>query len=175
MQYYLKYLRHYLVSHSRHGTHSPFVYQLVDEILYRKPTVEELQAVPLFYKKAGKKTIKKYLFLERLLKTFAFETFTVRTKVDQQNLLSLFEQIRSSDSARVIYYIDTDEDYLSVLDDVDEHAILIIEEPHASKNNEKYWDLLKQTETVVVTIDLFYLGLVFFKKGQRKEDFVIRF
>lgn len=175
MQYYLKYLRHYLVSHSRHGTHSPFVYQLVDEVLYRKPTVEELQAVPLFYKKAGKKTIKKYLFLERLLKTFAFETFTVRTKVDQENLLSLFEQIRSRDSARVIYYIDTDEDYLSVLDDVDEHAILIIEEPHASKNNEKYWDLLKQTETVVVTIDLFYLGLVFFKKGQRKEDFLIRF
>ncbi|MNL46192.1 hypothetical protein D3C87_1688790 [compost metagenome] len=61
------------------------------------------------------------------------------------------------------------------MEDVDEHAILIIEEPHASKNNEKYWDLLKQAETVVVTIDLFHLGLVFFKKGQRKEDFLIRF
>lgn len=175
MQYHLKYLRHYLVSHSRHGTHSPFVYQLVDEVLYRKPTVDEFNAVPLFYKRAGKKAIKKYLFLERLLKTFAFTTFTIRAKEDQENLLSLFEQIRNSDSVRVIHYIDTDEDYRSVLDDVKEHDILIIEEPHASKKQEKHWDLLKQTERVVVTIDLFYLGLVFFKKGQRKEDFVIRF
>lgn len=175
MQYNLKYLRHYLVSHSRHGTHSPFVYQLVDEVLYRKPTVEQLNAVPLFYKRAGKRAIKKYLFLERFLGTFAFETFKIRGKVIQQDLLELFGQIRRDDFPRVIYYIDTDEDYLSVLDDVDEHAILIIEEPHASKNNEKYWNLLKQAETVVVTIDLFHLGLVFFKKGQRKEDFVIRF
>jgi hypothetical protein len=175
MQYYLKYLRHYLVSNSRHGTHSPFVYQLVDEVLYRKPTVEELNAVPLCYKRAGKKAIKKYLFLERLLKTFTFETFKIRTQVDQEHLLSLFGQIRNSDSARVIHYIDTEEDYLSVLDDVDEHDILIIEEPHASKKQEKHWSLLKETERVVVTIDLFYLGLVFFKKGQRKENFVIRF
>ncbi|WP_021191052.1 hypothetical protein [Sphingobacterium sp. IITKGP-BTPF85] len=148
---------------------------MVDEVLYRKPTVEQLDAVPLFYKRAGKRAIKKYLFLERFFGTFAFKTFKIRGKLVQQDLLELFGQIRRDDFPRVIYYIDTDEDYLSVLDDVDEHAILIIEEPHASKNHEKYWNLLKQAEKVVVTIDLFHLGLVFFKKGQRKEDFVIRF
>jgi len=175
MQYYLKYLCHYLGSHSRHGTHSPFVYQLVDEVLYRKPTVDELNAVPLCYQKAGKKAIKKYLFLDRLLRTFVFGNFKFTAKETQQDLLYLFEQIRTLGSARVIHYIDTDLDYLTLLDDVDEHDMLIIDEPHASKNHEKYWELLKQTERVVVTIDLFQLGLVFFRKGQRKENFVIRF
>lgn len=175
MLYYLKSLRHYLVSHSRHGTHSPFVYRLVDEVLYRNPTVEELNAVPLFYKTTGKKAMEKYLFLERLLRTFAFESFKISAKVAQEDLISLFEQIRSSDSARVIHYLDTDEDYLAILDHIDEYDILIIEEPHLSKNQEKQWDILKKAEQVVVTIDLFHLGLVFFRKGQRKENFVIRF
>ena len=94
MQFYLKYLRHYLISHSRHGTHSPFVYKLVDEVLYRKPTVEQLDAVPLFYKRAGKRAIKKYLFLERFLGAFAFKTFKIRGKLVQQDLLELFGQIR---------------------------------------------------------------------------------
>lgn len=175
MHYHLKYLRHYLVSHSRHGTHSPFVYQLVDQVLYRQPTADELNAIPLCYKRAGKTAIKKYLFLERLLRTFAFDTFKISASVVQQDLLTLFKQNRSDDVVRFIHYIDTDDDYLSVLAHVNEHDILIIEKPHTSKKHEKHWELLKQSERVVVTIDLFHLGLIFFRKGQRKEDFIIRF
>jgi hypothetical protein len=37
------------------------------------------------------------------------------------------------------------------------------------------WEEIKANPEVSVTIDLFYIGLVFFKKGRVKEDFRIRF
>lgn len=32
--YWLKALRHFFISNSRHGTHSPFVYELADKVIY---------------------------------------------------------------------------------------------------------------------------------------------
>ena len=40
---------------------------------------------------------------------------------------------------------------------------------------EKAWDYIKSHEKVTVTIDLFFIGLVFFRKEQAKQDFVIRY
>ncbi|MGN0002032.1 MAG: hypothetical protein ACI35V_01230 [Sphingobacterium composti] len=36
MVYFLKKLTHYITANSRHGTHSPFVYALADELIYNK-------------------------------------------------------------------------------------------------------------------------------------------
>jgi len=37
------------------------------------------------------------------------------------------------------------------------------------------WAQIKAHPQVTVTVDLFWIGLVFFRKGQEKEDFKIRF
>src|SRR5690606_3191570 len=34
MRYYFDYIYHFLVSNSRHGTHSPFVYALTEKVIY---------------------------------------------------------------------------------------------------------------------------------------------
>lgn len=36
MIYFLKKIKHFITSNSRHGTHSPFVYALTDELIYNK-------------------------------------------------------------------------------------------------------------------------------------------
>lgn len=36
MIYFLQKIKHYLTANSRHGTHSPFVYALADELIYNK-------------------------------------------------------------------------------------------------------------------------------------------
>lgn len=39
----------------------------------------------------------------------------------------------------------------------------------------KAWEEIKKNKQVSVTIDLFFIGIVFFRKEQAKQHFVIKF
>jgi predicted O-methyltransferase YrrM len=54
-------------------------------------------------------------------------------------------------------------------------SLLIFDDIHWSAEMEQAWEEIKKHPKVTVTIDLFFLGLVFFRREQAKEDFVIRF
>lgn len=57
-----------------------------------------------------------------------------------------------------------------------EHSILIFDDIHWSEEMECAWEEIKQDSSVTLTIDLFFIGLVFFRKEQKaKQDFVVRF
>lgn len=58
----------------------------------------------------------------------------------------------------------------------DEQTILIFDDIHWSSEMEKAWEEIKADPRVSLTIDLFYIGIVFLKKGNKeKENFTIRF
>ena len=66
--------------------------------------------------------------------------------------------------------------FREILPVIQEHSILIFDDIHWSKEMEQAWEEIKQDPTVTLTIDLFFIGLVFFRKEQKaKQDFVIRF
>jgi predicted O-methyltransferase YrrM len=54
-------------------------------------------------------------------------------------------------------------------------SVLIMDDIHWSVEMEEAWLEIKSNPSVSITIDLFRVGLVFFKKGLSKEDFIIRF
>jgi predicted O-methyltransferase YrrM len=55
-------------------------------------------------------------------------------------------------------------------------SILIFDDIHWSKKMEEAWFEIKNTNHVVLTIDLFYMGIVFFKNNfKAKQHFTIRF
>lgn len=55
-------------------------------------------------------------------------------------------------------------------------SVLVFDDIHWSKEMEEAWEQIKQHPAVTLTIDLFFIGLVFFRKEQKeKEHFVIRF
>jgi predicted O-methyltransferase YrrM len=57
-----------------------------------------------------------------------------------------------------------------------EYSILIFDDIHWSKEMEQAWEEIKKDEAVTLTIDLFFIGLVFFRKEHKvKQHFVIRF
>jgi predicted O-methyltransferase YrrM len=57
-----------------------------------------------------------------------------------------------------------------------EYSILIFDDIHWSKEMEQAWEEIKQDESVTLSIDLFFIGLIFFRKEQKiKQHFVIRF
>jgi len=57
-----------------------------------------------------------------------------------------------------------------------ESTVFVFDDIHWSREMEEAWETIKQHPSVTLTIDLFFLGLVFFRKEQlEKEHFVIRF
>jgi predicted O-methyltransferase YrrM len=55
-------------------------------------------------------------------------------------------------------------------------TIFVFDDIHWSKEMEEAWNEIKQHPSATLTIDLFFIGLVFFRTEQKiKQDFVIRY
>ncbi len=66
--------------------------------------------------------------------------------------------------------------FLQLLDHADDTTVMVFDDIHWSEEMEEAWEKIKQHSAVTLTIDLFFIGLVFFRKEQKeKEHFVIRF
>lgn len=55
-----------------------------------------------------------------------------------------------------------------------ENTVLILGDIHSSSDMNNAWKILCKREEVSVSIDTFYWGFLFFRKGQVKEHFVVR-
>ena len=58
---------------------------------------------------------------------------------------------------------------------VHNETLIIFDDIYWSKGMKEAWEEIKSHPQVTVTIDLFWIGLVYFKKGQEKEHFRIKF
>ncbi|ADY53183.1 O-methyltransferase [Pseudopedobacter saltans DSM 12145] len=58
---------------------------------------------------------------------------------------------------------------------VHENSLLIFDDIYWSKGMKEAWEEVKNHPDVSFTIDLFWIGLVFFRKGQAKEHFKVKF
>lgn len=57
-----------------------------------------------------------------------------------------------------------------------EYSILIFDDIHWSKGMEEAWEVIKKDDRVTLTIDLFFIGLVFFRKEfKQKQHFILRY
>ena len=57
----------------------------------------------------------------------------------------------------------------------DQKTILIFDDIHWSSGMEKAWDYIKKSQKTRITVDLFFIGLVFLDQKLSKENFIIRF
>jgi predicted O-methyltransferase YrrM len=58
---------------------------------------------------------------------------------------------------------------------VSSNSILIFHDIYWSEGMKRAWEEIKQDTEVKVTVDLFYMGIVFFRSELSKQDFVVRF
>ncbi|MFM7023545.1 MAG: O-methyltransferase [Flavobacteriales bacterium] len=58
---------------------------------------------------------------------------------------------------------------------IHENSVIIFDDIHWSEGMEKAWKEIQQHPDVTATVDLFFIGLVFFKKGREKEHFTLQF
>ena len=257
-RFIIDYIRHYLTSHSRHGTHSPFVYKLTDEVIYdfksktvyadienqRKKLLNDDSGIEVTDLGAGshlnKNRLKKVRqiaanalkqprlaqLIYRLVKerqpdhivelgtclgiTTAYlskacpdaaittlEGCPETAKVARQNFETLglqnvvlrvghfderFPEVIAEASKLDVVYIDGNHRKDATLNyfhwclpKVHERSLLIFDDIYWSKGMKEAWASIQAQPEVTVTIDLFWIGLVYFRKGQAKENFKIRF
>lgn len=60
------------------------------------------------------------------------------------------------------------------LEKANEDSIFVFDDIHWSIGMEEAWDYIKSHPSVTITIDIFWVGLVFFSKNQVKADFLVK-
>ncbi|SOD77971.1 O-methyltransferase [Spirosoma fluviale] len=61
------------------------------------------------------------------------------------------------------------------LTNIHNDTVFVFDDIHWSDEMEQAWGYIKTHQSVRVTVDLFWVGLVFFRKEQPKQDFVLQF
>lgn len=191
------FLVHRFKAKNRHGLHSPFVYRLVDEIIYDfraknvYPGVEKFRKV-LKMNKSGStaSSPKTDQLIYRLVADLKPHALLVSGPVNEMTKHYIQKaapkaiwntEIDGSPGSVDLIFISADENeqalkcFEDCLPKVHENTMVIINGIYLDKSGKQAWATIKANSNVTVTVDLFWIGLVFFRKGQVKEDFLIKF
>jgi predicted O-methyltransferase YrrM len=61
------------------------------------------------------------------------------------------------------------------LEKANEGSVFVFDDIHWSEEMHKAWQYINNHPEVIISIDLFYVGLVFFRRNQPKQDYTLRF
>lgn len=251
MRRVLKFIGHWLRSNSRHGTHSPFVYDLIEKALYAKSMTDksirkhfdELRnhnqvirgvdygklnspEVQLNVRDIARRSAAKTFESELLSKLVAYHKPTrvlelgtnigkstafmaeankgevvvtiegnaqmgefAKAQFSQLKLSNIqvrnetFDQFFAGNSEKFqLVFMDGDHTYDSTLRYYDQakkclegEGPIVLHDIYWSDDMNRAWEKIKADEDATVTIDLFFFGLVYLRKSQRKEHFSIRY
>jgi hypothetical protein len=153
-----------------HGVHSPFVYNFIGSILNNKELKQEAN------------NSNKYRALLIRMVAYYMPVVVMELELTASNKANILEEIENADNIGLLYLKQNKNAtdfmvYFNVaIKKINTHSILIFEDIHNSKEMEASWEQIKMHKEVKLTIDIYKLGIVFFRKEQlEKENFIIRF
>ena len=157
LRFYLDWMVYFVKANSRHGTHSPFVYRLVDEVIYPK-------------RKVGEPGNRVKRLIARLIDRF--QPAVVYHTVDEGQLPASpvdFVVVNCNDGRGAETRIE------ALWPLLHQNSVLVLVGHYRNKRAKRQWKAIEGRAEATVTIDLFRMGLVFFRAGQAKENFKIRY
>ncbi len=153
-----------------HGVHSPFVFNFISSILNNKELKQEANYS------------NKYRALVIRMVAFYMPVVVMEFEATPSNKADVLEEIENADTIGLLYIkqIKNAEDltiyFNTAIKKANTESILIFEGIYKSKEMEASWEKIIMHKEVKLTIDLYKLGIVFFRKEQlEKENFTIRF
>jgi hypothetical protein len=188
----IPYLLHRFRAKNRHGLHSPYIYNLLDKIVYDhapRPAYAEiarlvrtLPATPITAAPQRHNSQKVNRLLYRLLYYFAPAGLAVADNVDAVTALYLQQ---AAPNARAIAWDQLPQQPADVLvcdaamppqlpESFKPGAVLIVTHIHADAATLAFWEQVKQQPGLNVNVDFFWLGLAFCRPRQVREGFRLR-
>ena len=162
---FTQYLRFLLSSTNEHGIHSPFVYQFITRCIYAKSNIK------------GTKTIRV------LLKSIAyFQVKNVylpsKSPTLKNTLQTISPQLKFTEKPYdLVYFKNCQADTLTQLilsNELHNDSMVLIDNIRQSRSNFEQWSKIIASDDIVVSIDMYYCGVLFLRKEQLKEHFKIR-
>jgi hypothetical protein len=197
IRYGLNYLRHHFGANNRHGIHSPFVYKLIDTVIYdyhdqkvyreientlqkQHPDRRMIKTMPLkVYKLLYRFAV--YFKPQRVViaddEDYIMEFIIKQAALKSQSIaLTGLPDVGRADMILADASKQDAANYLEkLIPAIHDDTVVIFTNIHRTQNTNYAWAQLKADNRVRVTINLFYIGLVFFKPGMSKEDFRVRY
>ena len=198
----IKYLKYLFASKTKHSVHSPFVYDLVTNVLNDKSHRQEYAKIrnlnaskinskhlKLIYRIINRYKSENILeigvschldstFLSNIrlkanvffynLKTNEISEIKTQNNIQSEGFDFAFYNLKNNDSLTLI-------EFMNNLKYFHNNSIVAINNIHQSNEIEEVWRKIIFQKEVTISIDLFFIGLVFFRKEQVKENFIIRF
>ena len=168
----LNYFKYYFTASNGkgHGVHSPFVYSFIRSVLNNKGLRQEANYS------------NKYRALIIRMAAYYMPASVMELDVKSSDKAKVVEEIENADSIGLLFVkqMKNAEDLKSyfnaALKKINTQSILIFDNIHDSKEMEASWEAIKMHNDVKLTIDVYKLGIVFFRQEQlEKENFIIRF
>ncbi|MFM1972534.1 MAG: hypothetical protein RL185_1216 [Bacteroidota bacterium] len=183
----LKYFQYYWkgANSKGHGVHSPFVFKFIQDQLnasYSAGVIEDNAIAKSILLKEinglGSKSLPKKII--RLLLRLIDQLKPVNTCVLSSEAMPMdFTKVESIDFA----YLGPANSTAAILEKAEQvlpkmqsGACLIMEGIHSSSEMEAAWEELKKHPTPRLSIDLFFIGILFCRKEQKEQEhFIIRY
>lgn len=145
-------MKHFFISNSRHGTHSPFVYALAEQVLYKNKPEERFPVVfpPGLYPHYGS-------LLQEILSFWE---------------IGELQRLPLSGAADAVW-VNLRNDLVREVSEVIAQGTLVV--VHAPYRSKELWKQVAEDEGVTISIDLFHFGLLLRREGQRSEKFKLRY
>lgn len=172
-----------------HGLHSPFVFKIYTSIKSQAKRINFLSKYPESFNKKERRII-----LTLLNHLNPSHTLLLS---NEQEEISNWEPVLSSLSQ--VFYVENVNDppkmsrkfdliiipnilFISVkdlkqkiLELIFNESVVIIPHIHASKNAISQWESLIEEKFIRVSLDLYFIGVLFFRKESTKQNFQLRF
>ncbi len=159
---FIAYLKFLISATNQHGVHSPFVFGFVTKCLYNKKRYSKNNVKNVF--------IKSIAYFK--VKNIHIDANNSDLKKEVSNIFPAISFDKKASDA--IYIDELKKDILNtIIQNKNYHndSFLFI---NNIKNNISLWTTLIQQKEITVSINLFYFGIVFFRREQEKEHFKIR-
>jgi len=181
---HLPYLRFQRKATNRHGVHSPFIYQFLEDVVYDKKyqsnlSIKNRQKEFALYLRLFSYYNIKSAFISKIDHPFK-QLFNEYLKINSEFTTESYNPKKTQVSCFDVFITNpTDNQYDAVgfVTSIKEknNSIVIIPQIRASKEQFKLWEDFKNLESTRVSLEFYYFGLIFFRKENSPEHFKIRF
>lgn len=147
----------------RHGTHSPFVYDFLEHILRNKEVIDrqyivEDRDIALRYENLVSRTATRY----------GYKNVVSAGQGNKQQEIDML--LLGKDAAR------WQQELNSYLPQIKNDGAVIVKDIHKTAANTGAWNKLCADERVLLSIDMFGIGMLFFRKEfKEKQHFVLAY